>query len=165
MVVQLLFVLFCAGVLLSSTEGQNDFSKLPDLYKTGVELALKQVNSHASVQQHFLFFKSLSKSDVDAGFGVMYVYHHFLARATKCLRGTVDADYMKCAFRNDRPLIDCGICYKTFGGQIEEEPKPFIDCVYKPKLTQGIKTSRVQHCSKMSYSSGSASILLVRGSQ
>ncbi|XP_076868406.1 uncharacterized protein LOC143519157 [Brachyhypopomus gauderio] len=165
MVVQLLFGMFFAGALLSFTEGQNDFKLLPDFYKRGVELGLQQINSSPNVQQHFLFFKSLSKSDMDAGFGVRYAYHHFLAKATKCQRGTVDADIMKCSFRNDRPVIDCGICYKTYNGRIEDNPKPFIHCVYKPKLTPEMIKERTEHCNKMSYSSGSASIMLVRGSK
>ena len=64
MVTFLLVVLLIAGTL-SSYEAQNDFSKLPDPYKRGAELALKQINSHAGIQQHFLFFKSLSKHDFD----------------------------------------------------------------------------------------------------
>lgn len=33
-------------------------------------------------------------------------------------------------------MIDCAICYKTFEGEIQMEPKPYIHCVHKPVLTQ-----------------------------
>lgn len=35
-----------------------------------------------------------------------------------------------------QPLIDCAVCYKTFGGAIETQPKPYVHCVHKPTLTE-----------------------------
>lgn len=61
----LLLLLFSAGVLLPSIEAQEAYSKLPDKYRKGVDLALQQLNSHAGVKHHFLFFKSLLKSDIE----------------------------------------------------------------------------------------------------
>lgn len=48
-----------------SAGGQAELTKLSDGYKAGAELAVDQVNTHPGVQQHFLFFKSLKKSEVD----------------------------------------------------------------------------------------------------
>lgn len=159
MAVFLFIVLVSAGVLLDTTGAQDDFGKLSDDYKKGVELAVQQLNSHAGAQSHFLFFKSLEKSDIDGGFGVNYVYHHFYAKATRCPKGTSNANPTKCAFRNDRPLIDCGICYRMYKGEIQTEPKPYVYCIQKPKLTQDIVAERKDHCSKMSYINGSPSLL------
>uniref|UniRef100_A0A674B4N8 Retinoic acid receptor responder protein 2 n=1 Tax=Salmo trutta TaxID=8032 RepID=A0A674B4N8_SALTR len=159
----LLLLLFSAGVLLPSIEAQEAYSKLPDKYRKGVDLALQQLNSHSGVQHHYLFFKSLLKSDIEPGFDVSYIYHNFYLKATKCVKGTVDA--RNCKFRDDRPLIDCAICYKTFAGKIEKEPKPYVHCLHKPALTEDMKTTRVDHCNTMSYQSGDATILASKGSK
>ncbi|RXN24692.1 hypothetical protein ROHU_022104 [Labeo rohita] len=102
-------LLLAAGVLLSSAKAQSAFSKLPDAYKKGVELAEQNVNAAAGVQHYFLFFKTIQKSQIDAGFDVVYIYHNFYLKATKCQKGTENTDTTKCAFRNDRPLIDCAV--------------------------------------------------------
>uniref|UniRef100_A0A673GSU1 Retinoic acid receptor responder protein 2 n=1 Tax=Sinocyclocheilus rhinocerous TaxID=307959 RepID=A0A673GSU1_9TELE len=154
-------LLLAAGVLLSSAEAQSSFSKLPDSYKHGVELAETNVNAHEGVQHHFLFFKTIQKSQIDAGFDVVYIYHNIYLKATKCKKGTENVDTTTCAFRNDRPLIDCAICYKTYAGAIEEEPKPYVSCVHKPALTQDMKKDRIEHCNKMGYISGSPTLLAV----
>ncbi|XP_056594029.1 uncharacterized protein zgc:195173 [Triplophysa dalaica] len=161
----LFLTLVSVWVLLGSCDAQDDFSKLPEDYKRGVELAVQQINSHEGIKSHFIFFKSLSKSDIDAGFAVNYIYHHFYLKATRCPKGTSDANPSKCAFRNDRPLIDCGICYKMHRGEIQNEPKPYIHCVYKPKLTQDMMSARVEHCAKMSYTNGSPTLLAARKPQ
>lgn len=162
MAVILLLVLVSAGVFLDTSEAQEDINKLPDSYRKGVELALEQLNSHQTIKNVFLFFKSLHKSDIDGGFGVSYIYHHYYLKATRCPKGTANANPTKCAFRNDRPLIDCGICYKTFGGEIQSEPKPYVHCVHKPQLTQELMNARIEHCTKGSYSNGSPSLLAAK---
>lgn len=62
-----------------SAGGQAELMKLEDGYKAGVELAVKQVNAHPGVQQHFLFFKSFKKSEVDvsieASFSPLTILH------------------------------------------------------------------------------------------
>ncbi|XP_077101291.1 uncharacterized protein LOC143752141 [Siphateles boraxobius] len=155
-------LMFLAGVFLTSAEAQSSFSKLPDFYKKGVELALQNINAHEGVQQHFLFLKTIQKSQIEAGFDVTYIYHNFYLKATKCRRGTENADTTTCAFRNDRPLIDCAICYKTYAGEIEAEPKPYVNCVHKPALTEDMQKERLDHCNKMGYSSGSPTLLAVK---
>lgn len=42
--------------------------------------------------------------------------------------------YCSCAFV--QPLIDCAICYKTFRGEIEQDPKPYLHCIHRPALTE-----------------------------
>ncbi|XP_076869616.1 uncharacterized protein LOC143519751 [Brachyhypopomus gauderio] len=164
MAVWLYIVGSLAAVFLRTSEGLNDFEKLSDSYRKGVELAVQQINTHEGVQQHFLFFKSLKQSCFEAGFQVSYIYHHFYLKATKCTRGTENADSKKCPFRNDRPFIDCAMCYKTFSGKIEEDPKPFVHCVHKPALTEDMMKTRVDHCNKMGYGSGSPTLLASTGS-
>ncbi|KAA0704728.1 hypothetical protein E1301_Tti000957 [Triplophysa tibetana] len=150
-------LLISAGVLLTST--QASLNKLPETYKKGVEMALKYINAHEGLQNHFLFFSSIQQSQIEAGFDVTYIYQHFYLKPTKCVRGTENADATKCAFRNDRPLIDCAVCFKTYAGEIEPDPKPYVNCVHKPALTEVMKTDRVEHCNKMGYSSGSPTLL------
>ncbi|TSK98382.1 Histone-lysine N-methyltransferase SETD1A [Bagarius yarrelli] len=135
----LLHVVFFVAVVFHVSEAQNDFAKLPESYRKGVKLAELQVNSHNGVQNHFLFFKSLAQSSIEIGFNVNYFYHHFYLKATKCSRGTENADSKKCAFRNDRPVIDCAICYKTFEGEIQTEPKPAGGQAELMKLADGYR--------------------------
>lgn len=65
MTVFLFLVLVSAGVFLDTTEAQEDLSKLSDNYRKGVELAVKQINSHQTIKSTFLFFKTVEKSDID----------------------------------------------------------------------------------------------------
>uniref|UniRef100_A0AAQ4PNU7 Retinoic acid receptor responder protein 2 n=1 Tax=Gasterosteus aculeatus aculeatus TaxID=481459 RepID=A0AAQ4PNU7_GASAC len=188
----LLMLLFGLGALFVSSDAQGAYDKLPETYRKGVDLALEKLHSHAGIQHHFRFFRSIDKSDIEAGFDVTYIYHHFYLKATKCPRGTVDAT--SCRFRNDRvrfvlfsfaetffcnlfakassdssmlmcvcvcvqPVIDCAVCYKTFGGGIEQEPKPYVHCVHKPALTEEMTADRVNHCNAMGYSSGAPTLL------
>ncbi|XP_044033385.1 uncharacterized protein LOC122867082, partial [Siniperca chuatsi] len=159
----LLLLLFSIGALFFSSNAQEAYNKLPETYRKGVDLALEKLSSHDGIQHHFLFLRSITKSDIESGFDVSYIYHHFYLKATKCQKGTVDST--ACQFRNDRPLIDCAVCYKTFGGEIEQEPKPYVHCVHKPALTEEMKAGRVEHCNTMGYSSGSLTLLQSTGTK
>uniref|UniRef100_A0A673GTA1 Uncharacterized protein n=1 Tax=Sinocyclocheilus rhinocerous TaxID=307959 RepID=A0A673GTA1_9TELE len=71
-----------------------------------------------------------------AGFDVVYIYHNFYLKATKCKRGTENVDTTTCAFRNDRPLVDCVICYKISAGKIDDKPQPYLSCMYRQSLSK-----------------------------
>uniref|UniRef100_A0A3B4YSF5 Retinoic acid receptor responder protein 2 n=1 Tax=Seriola lalandi dorsalis TaxID=1841481 RepID=A0A3B4YSF5_SERLL len=159
----LLLLLLSVGALFFSSNAQEAYNRLPETYKKGVDLALEKLNSHAGIQHHFLFFRSVSKSDIESGFDVSYIYHHFLLKATKCPKGTVDST--ACKFRTDRPLVDCAVCYKMFGGEIEQLPKPYIHCIHRPALTEEMNVERINHCNRMGYSSGAPTLLASMGSQ
>lgn len=58
-------LLLLLSALLCSANAREAFNQLPDSYKKGVDLALQQLHSHAGVQHHFLFFRSLMKSDIE----------------------------------------------------------------------------------------------------
>ncbi|KAM6977626.1 uncharacterized protein FYW47_002401 [Aplochiton taeniatus] len=161
MVAGFLLLLLSAATILDYAEAQEAYNRLPDYFKKGVDLALQQINSHEGVHHHFLYFKRIFQSDIDPGFHVRYVYHNFYLKATNCPKGTVDST--ACQFRNDRPLIDCAVCYKTLAGEVEPNPKPYINCVHKPSLTKEMKTARVDHCNIMGYSSGSPTLLATKG--
>uniref|UniRef100_A0A3Q3S142 Retinoic acid receptor responder protein 2 n=1 Tax=Mastacembelus armatus TaxID=205130 RepID=A0A3Q3S142_9TELE len=156
-----LLLLFCAGVVLWSAKAQEPFNALTNNYKKGVELAFEQLNSHAAVQHHFLFLRSLEKSEIEGGFGVAYFYHHFLLKPTVCAKRRNESSPEKCPFRNDRPLMDCAICYKMAAGQIETSPKPYVHCIQRPRLTETMRKNRVEHCKRMSYNSGAPTLLAV----
>ncbi|KAJ3611197.1 hypothetical protein NHX12_021214 [Muraenolepis orangiensis] len=153
--------LLAAGCLVLPSGAQEAYEQLNDTYKKGVDLAVEKLNSHVGINHHFLFFKSLSQSDIQPGFDVSYIYHRFYLKATRCPRGTVDTS--NCPFRNDRPLMDCAVCYKTFAGAVETTPKPYLHCVRKPTLTQEMRVVRVNHCNQMSYSNGAPTLLASTG--
>lgn len=61
----LLLLMFCVGALLPSSEAQrNAYAELSQSLKRGVDLALEKLHSHATIQQHFVFLRSLSTSDI-----------------------------------------------------------------------------------------------------
>uniref|UniRef100_A0AAQ5XK25 Retinoic acid receptor responder protein 2 n=1 Tax=Amphiprion ocellaris TaxID=80972 RepID=A0AAQ5XK25_AMPOC len=129
----LLFLLCAAAVLISAQEPNNELSTQ---YKQGVDLALQQLSLHAGVHHHFRFLRSLQKSEIEGGFGVKYVYLHFHLKPTRCAKGTTDSSPQRCPFRNDRPLMDCAVCYKTVGDEMETNPKPYVHCIQRPRLTE-----------------------------
>uniref|UniRef100_A0A1A8C6K5 Retinoic acid receptor responder protein 2 n=1 Tax=Nothobranchius kadleci TaxID=1051664 RepID=A0A1A8C6K5_NOTKA len=155
--------LFSLGALLYSSGAQKNYEDLPETYRKGVDLALKMVNSLSSVQHHFLFYKSVEKSATEPGFDVSYILHHFLLRATRCQKGTVET--AGCQFREDRPPIDCTVCYKTYRGEIEPEPKPYVHCIQKPALTVGMMNSRRMQCSAVGCNSGAITLLSSIGNE
>lgn len=59
----LLVLLFSIGALLYSSNAQENYNKLSETYKKGVDLALENLNSRAGIQHHFLFFRSLLQKD------------------------------------------------------------------------------------------------------
>ncbi|KAM3593558.1 uncharacterized protein V6R79_015459 [Siganus canaliculatus] len=159
-----LLLLLSLGVLLCSSNAQEaNYNKLSSSFQKGVDLALEKINSHPGIQNHFVFFKSLLLSDIVPGFDVSYIYHRFYLKATNCRRGIADSS--ACQPRNDRPLIDCAVCYKTFREEIEPDPKPYVHCVHKTALTEEMKAARVEYCNQMGYSSGSPTLLASRGAQ
>lgn len=61
----LLLLTISAGALLPSSEAQSSaYSDLSQSLKRGVDLALERLNSHAGIQQHFVFLRSLSTSGI-----------------------------------------------------------------------------------------------------
>lgn len=61
----LLLLMLSVGALLRSSEAQSDaYSQLSQSLKRGVDLALEKLHSHVAIQQHFVFLRSLSTSDV-----------------------------------------------------------------------------------------------------
>ncbi|KAK2812890.1 hypothetical protein Q5P01_000937 [Channa striata] len=159
----LVLLLFSVGALFFSSNAADAYKKLPEIHRKGVDVALEKVNSHAGIQNHFLFYRSLTPSETELGFGVKYIYHHFYLKATKCQKGTTDSS--SCRFRNDRPLIDCAVCYKTLEGEIEQEPKPYVHCIHRPALTQEMHLERVKHCQSLAYRSGAPTLLASTGNE
>uniref|UniRef100_A0A1A7YE00 Retinoic acid receptor responder protein 2 n=1 Tax=Iconisemion striatum TaxID=60296 RepID=A0A1A7YE00_9TELE len=155
--------LFSLGALLCSSGAQKNYDDLPETYRKGVDLALKMVNALPNIQHHILFFKSVEKTATKPIFGVSYILHHFFLRATSCQKGTVEP--AGCQFRDDRPLIDCTVCYKTYQEEIEPEPKPYLHCIQKPALTVEMLNSRKMQCNAVGGSSGDVTLLSSIGLQ
>uniref|UniRef100_A0A8C2E6I9 Retinoic acid receptor responder protein 2 n=1 Tax=Cyprinus carpio TaxID=7962 RepID=A0A8C2E6I9_CYPCA len=149
MAVLLWIVLLSAGVSLS--RAQESFNKLPDIYKRGVELTSYALKNHHSIKNHYLFFKSIHRAEIEAGFDVKYIYHNFYLKATECKRGTENADATTCGFRNDQPLVDCVICYKISAGEIDEKPKPYLNCMYRRLLSKENKREREIGCFRVGF--------------
>uniref|UniRef100_A0A3Q2D8T0 Retinoic acid receptor responder protein 2 n=1 Tax=Cyprinodon variegatus TaxID=28743 RepID=A0A3Q2D8T0_CYPVA len=154
-----LLLLVCVGAVLLSVDAQHSYDELSDSFKKGVDLALDQLNSHSAVKNHFLFLRSVDKIEHDVGYGGLFFYHHFYLKPTKCTKGTTHSDPRICPFRNDRPLMDCAVCYKVYSGNIEAEPSPYVHCIQKPRLTQEMKDTRMQNWRKMTYATGAATIM------
>ncbi|CAL8398862.1 unnamed protein product [Arctogadus glacialis] len=155
----LLWVVLAIGVLLCPAQASDGYSRLDQSSRAGVDLVVQQLHAHVGVQAHFLFFRSVEKFDIEAGFGARHILHHFLLKPTTCAKGTTPATAETCPFRNDRPLMDCTVCYKMFRDEIEAEPKPYVHCIQKPKLTQMMKQTRRDHCRRMSYTRGAPTLL------
>lgn len=61
----LLLLLFSVGALLSSSNAEeNNYNRLNESFKKGVDLALERLHSHAGIQHHFVFLRSLLQSDI-----------------------------------------------------------------------------------------------------
>lgn len=67
-------LLLSLGALFFSSNAQDTYSKLPETYRKGVNLALEKVNSHAGIQHHFRFYGSVTKSDIE----VLYLYYMYM---------------------------------------------------------------------------------------
>lgn len=58
-------LLLSLGALFFLTNAQDAYNELPETYRKGVDLALEKINSYAGLQHHFLFFRSVTKSDIE----------------------------------------------------------------------------------------------------
>uniref|UniRef100_A0A3P9KDZ0 Retinoic acid receptor responder protein 2 n=1 Tax=Oryzias latipes TaxID=8090 RepID=A0A3P9KDZ0_ORYLA len=152
-----LLLLLCAAAVLCPAGARSPYDELPDAYRPGVDLVLEQLSSHASVQHHFVFLRSLEKMEIEGSFGVKYLNHHFYLKPTKCAKGALKEQH--CPYRNDRPLMDCLICYKTISGRMDSNPRPYVHCMQKPRITQEMKATRLAECKKISYNPGAPTIL------
>lgn len=63
----LLLLLMMISVGASSEAQGNAYSQLSPSLKRGVDLALEKLHSHATIQQHLVFLRSLSTSDIQVG--------------------------------------------------------------------------------------------------
>ncbi|KAF6720536.1 hypothetical protein FQA47_009050 [Oryzias melastigma] len=155
-----LLLLLCAAAVLRPAGAVGPYDQLPDVYRSGVDLVLEQLSSHASVQHHFIYLRSLEKTEIEGSFGVKYFNHHFFLKPTRCARGASREQH--CPPRNDRPLMDCLICYKTIYGQMDSNPKPYIHCMQRPRITAEMLAAREAECKKVSYNPGAATILALK---
>lgn len=60
-----LLLLLCVGAVLSWVGAEDAYADLPESYRSGVDLALEQLNSHAGVHHHFRFLRSLEKAEME----------------------------------------------------------------------------------------------------
>lgn len=58
-------LLLCVGSVLSWVGAEDAYARLPEGYRSGVDLALEQLNSHPGVQSHFRFLRSLVKTEME----------------------------------------------------------------------------------------------------
>ncbi|XP_003439301.1 uncharacterized protein LOC100692318 [Oreochromis niloticus] len=154
-----LLFLVCAVAVLYSTKAQDSYDGLPEIYKKGVDLAIKQLSTHAKVQHHYRFLRTVEKLEQEDVFGVKYLFHHVHLKPTRCAKGATETDPQRCPFRNDRPLMDCAICFKAFEDRIKDEPNPYVHCIQRPRLTEEMKQARLQHYRQMIYHTGSPTLL------
>lgn len=60
-----LLLLLYVGSVLFLVGAQDAYTRLPESFKSGVDLALEQLNSHSVVQHHFRFLRTLEKSEIE----------------------------------------------------------------------------------------------------
>lgn len=60
-----LLLLLCVGSVLSWVGAEDAYARLPESYRSGVDLAFGQLNSHAAVQLHYRFLRSLEKTEIE----------------------------------------------------------------------------------------------------
>lgn len=60
----MMMMMISVGALLPSETQRNPYSQLSPSLKGGVDLALEKLHSHAAIQQHLVFLRSLSTSDI-----------------------------------------------------------------------------------------------------
>lgn len=53
-----------AALLCGSDAAESTYSRLSEALRSGVDLALEKLHSHAGIQHHFVFLRSVSQSDV-----------------------------------------------------------------------------------------------------
>ncbi|KAG7269565.1 hypothetical protein CRUP_029834 [Coryphaenoides rupestris] len=128
-------------------EAQAAYERLPAKFKLGADLALEKQNSRPGGKYHFVFFKSLMQSDIDPDTGELYIYHSFYIKATKCPQGTVDT--RNCTFRENKPEVECAMCYATFGDRVKAVPEPYISCARKTVLTEAVRRRDMNICNRM----------------
>lgn len=75
----LLVLLFSVGALFFSSNAQQAYKNLPESYKKGVDLALEKLNSHDGLQHHFLFLRSIIKSDIEVMYSKSALYSQCLS--------------------------------------------------------------------------------------
>lgn len=56
-----LLLLVCAVAVLYSAEAQDSYNGLPEIYKKGVDLAIKQLSTLDKVQNHYRFLRTVEK--------------------------------------------------------------------------------------------------------
>lgn len=106
MAVALLLSLACAGALLSSVRTQ-----VPPGHRSGVDLALEQLASHAGVHLHFRFLRSLDKSEMEVKtHSLLYFCSRFSQNCgetsyIRCRRVSETLWYAGSAFRASRPTL------------------------------------------------------------
>lgn len=61
----LTLLLLGVGALFSAADAQEAYNKLPVDFKTGVDLALQQLNNQTGIPDYFHFYKSLTQSDIE----------------------------------------------------------------------------------------------------
>lgn len=71
-----------AAVLGGSRAAVSTYSELSEALRGGVDLALDKLHGHAGIQHHFVFLRSVSKSDIQVqeagGFAVPLVFPNVL---------------------------------------------------------------------------------------
>ena len=61
----LLWVVLAIGVLLCPAQAIDGYSQLDQSSRAGVDLVVQQLHAHVGVHAHFLFFRSVEKSDIE----------------------------------------------------------------------------------------------------
>lgn len=71
----LLLLLFSVGALFLSSNAQEAYDNLPETYRKGVDLTLEKLKAHDRIHHHFLFLRSITKSEIEVHvFSIVRMY-------------------------------------------------------------------------------------------
>ncbi|XP_048858067.1 uncharacterized protein LOC125725295 isoform X7 [Brienomyrus brachyistius] len=124
---RLLVLVLACGVLLISTEAQQDYHSLPALYKTAIKLAVEK--AHQGTSQHMNFYNIQGRPKISND----YIDIEILLRATNCAKSAEPDHRDDCVFMTNRPFINCRVCSRRSGNDLTH---PSIDCVPNRKVNQ-----------------------------
>ncbi|XP_036375330.1 cystatin-like protein isoform X1 [Megalops cyprinoides] len=146
----LLILLLSTGALLITTEGQQSFHTLPQLYKKTINLAIQHANKGA--QQHMNYHGVLTYKEDPTG----YIYANFILRETTCDKTDVHEHRTECTVPAGKPFINCVVCCNRSGTELQ---KPFIDCIRHKEVSSRTEI-REKTCSQLKpHLPGSGSIM------
>ncbi|XP_036375234.1 uncharacterized protein LOC118771367 isoform X1 [Megalops cyprinoides] len=121
----LLILLLSTGALLITTEGQQSFQSLHELYQNAINLAIQHANKDA--QKHMNYAGIMARNEKE-GHLELRVY----LRPTTCPKTGVDEHREECPFSEIARTV-CMVCGTISGSSL---PKSYTDCIPFKRISE-----------------------------